>query len=158
LLGLQTLNNYLLKTQQGTIMTLSKNTLAMTILTLSIGLSACTDTQKESAQKAETETKEMATQAKEKSVELYDKTKEGAAKLANSAADMAGDVKDKASEAYDATAKKASDAMDASKERAIGAMDASKQKAAELKTDAAGRLKEACIATKKKLGQDPEDC
>jgi hypothetical protein len=147
LLSLQTLNNYLLKTQQGTIMTLSKNTLAMTILTLSIGLSACTDTQKESAQKAETETKEMATKAKEKSAELYDKTKEGAAKLADSAADMADDVKDKASEAYDATAKKASDAMDASKE-----------KAAVLKTDAAEKLKEACIATKNKLGQDPQDC
>ena len=48
-------------------MTLSKITLAMTIAALSVGLSACTDTQKESAQEVETEAKEMVIQAKEKS-------------------------------------------------------------------------------------------
>jgi vacuolar-type H+-ATPase subunit H len=117
-------------------MTLSKTTLAMTFAALSIGLSACTDTQKETAKEAETEAKKMMTQAKEKSADLYDKTKEGASELADKATGMAGDVKDKADNAYDATA----------------------EKAAELKTDAAEKLKEACIVTKKKLGKDPEDC
>jgi hypothetical protein len=37
-------------------------------------------------------------------------------------------------------------------------MNATKEKASELKTDAAKKLKEACIATKKKLGNDPQDC
>ena len=64
-------------------MTLSKTTLAITFATLSIGLSACTYNQKESAQEAETEAKEMVTKAKEESSKIYAKTKEGASKLAS---------------------------------------------------------------------------
>jgi ElaB/YqjD/DUF883 family membrane-anchored ribosome-binding protein len=60
---------------------------------------------------------------------------------------MASDIKDKASDKYDATAEKASDVM-----------YATKKKASELKTDASTKIKETCIATKEKLGQDPIDC
>jgi hypothetical protein len=37
-------------------------------------------------------------------------------------------------------------------------VDSSKEKATELQDNAAEKLKEACIATKKKMGGDPEDC
>lgn len=140
-------SKYLFKIQQGTIMNLSKTPLVMALAALSLGLSACTDTQKESAQEVESEAKEMAIQAKEKSVELYDKTKAGASELADNAADMAGDVKESTVEAYEEVKDKASEAYDATAEKASG-----------LKSDAARKLKDACIASKEKLGKDPKDC
>lgn len=117
-------------------MMFSKTTLSITLATLFLGLSACTDAQKESTTEAEKEVKQMATEVKEKSVELAD-----------DASDMAGDLKESTVEAYEEAKDKAEDVMDSTKD-----------KAAELKTDAAAKLKEACIATKKKMGQDPKDC
>ena len=57
-------------------MTLSKTTLAITLAVLSIGLNACTDSQKESVADAETQAKEVATQAKEKSAACMIKPKQ----------------------------------------------------------------------------------
>jgi hypothetical protein len=150
-------------------MTFSKITLAIIFAILSIGLSACTENQKESAKEVGSEAEKIATQAKEKSLNMYEKTKNGTSELANKATFMASELKEKAISTYDVTAEKAtvmasdikdkaSDKYDATVEKASDVMYATKKKATELKTDASKKIKETCIATKEKLGQDPIDC
>lgn len=121
-------------------MQISKNKIALILLTALLGTAACTESQKESAAETKEEALVELDKAKVKTVE------------------MAEDTSDKLAEGYQEAKDSAYETYDEAKEKAGDMVDSSKEKAAELKDSAAEKLKEACIATKKKTGGDPEDC
>jgi F0F1-type ATP synthase membrane subunit b/b' len=107
------------------IIMLSKNKLMIAIMVSMLGLAACSESQKETAEEVEEEVMEMANDAKDKSADMLDSAKEGAEDLADDAED---------------------------------AYDDAKESAEEMKDAAAAKIKEACIATNKKLGKSTDGC
>jgi gas vesicle protein len=115
---------------------LLKTKLAMAILIATVGLTACTENNEKPAEEAKTEAMAVSTETADKSEDLSAQAGEKAAAL-----------KEDAKEAYNEVKEEATDAVEEVKDEAQVAKDA-----------AAAKIKEACIASKEKLGQSTDGC
>lgn len=137
---------------------LSKNTLMIALLASTIALTACSESQKESAQEVKDEAMEMAADAKAKTGDMVDSAKEGAVELKDGAVAAYGDAKDGAAAKLDEAKDGAAAKYDDVKAGAADKLDSAKETGAEMKDEAAQKIKDACIKTKEALGQSTEGC
>lgn len=121
-------------------MLISKNKVALTLLVGLLGVAGCTDAQKETADNAKEAALVKLEKAKDKTVE------------------MAEDASEKADDMLEEAKKSISDSYETAKDETADLVEDSKETAAELKVKTATKLREACIAAKEKMDQDPSDC